>query len=306
MATDMLDPAVALLRLGAVAAAGELEKVCSRREIRRALVAGTIVRRRRGLYSLPGLDVARAEATRLGGTVAGLSAAAHWNWKVVAPAPRPCVLLRRGLKRKADAYGDVDVRWAQLDADEVVDGVTSPLRTVLDCIRWLPEHEGKAVADSALRSRRVTKADLQAAVEQAPARWRDKARRVAALADARCANPFESVLHWIAAGVPGLAVEPQGDVSGIGHGDLVDRSLGLVVEAESWEFHSEKGPFAYDCRRYTAMVRAGWRVIRLVYEDVMHHPDYVRAVLADLVALGPAPRYRGYTPGIDRRIMGGI
>lgn len=215
------DAAAALVRLGTVATAAELGRLCRGRDIRRARLAGTIVRQRRGHYSLPGLDQARLEAERLGGAVAGLSAATHWGWKVVAPAARPCVLLRRGLKRRADSYGNADVRWGQLAAEEVVDGVTSPLRTVLDCIRWLPEHEGKAVADSALRSGRVARKQLVEAVEQSPARWRVKARRVAALADARCANPFESVLHWIASGVPGLDVEPQGDVSGIGHGDLV-------------------------------------------------------------------------------------
>ncbi|MBC7638997.1 MAG: hypothetical protein H7231_04340 [Rhodoferax sp.] len=39
-----------------------------------------------------------------------------------------------------------------------------------------------------------------------------------------------------------------------------------------------------DARRYNAMVVNGWIVIRLCYDDVMHHPDAVREVLAAAVA----------------------
>lgn len=86
----------------------------------------------------------------------------------------------------------------------------------------------------------------------------------------------------------------------------MDRLLRLVIEAESHEFHTEKAAFRYDCRRYTAMVRAGWRVVRFVYEDVMARQDYVREVLTDLVALGPQTTYVDHVPGVDRRVMGGI
>jgi G:T-mismatch repair DNA endonuclease (very short patch repair protein) len=41
-------------------------------------------------------------------------------------------------------------------------------------------------------------------------------------------------------------------------------------------------PFDRDVRRYTAMVRAGWRV-RFLWDDVYRDSAYVHAVLADLV-----------------------
>lgn len=67
--------------------------------------------------------------------------------------------------------------------------------------------------------------------------------------------------------------------------DLVDAALGLVIEAESGEFLGDRGAFDRDVRRYTSMVRAGWRIVRFVWADVMHDPDHVRAVLTDVVAL---------------------
>lgn len=172
--------------------------------------------------------------------------------------------------------------------------MTDPVQTVLDCARDLPFDEALAVADSALRSGLVERRSLVEAAARSPRTGRSRVLRVVHAADGRAANPFESALRAIALDVPGLAVEPQvtlglaeadGVVVVLGRADLVDASLGLVVEAESWEFHGDRGAFDRDVRRYTSMVRAGWRVVRFVWADVMHDPDHVRAVLTDVVAL---------------------
>jgi very-short-patch-repair endonuclease len=83
-------------------------------------------------------------------------------------------------------------------------------------------------------------------------------------------------------------VVPQVHIGGdafIGSADLVDVGLGLVIEAESWGYHGDRAAFDRDVRRYTAMVRAGWRVVRFLWHDVRHRPAHVGAVLADLVAV---------------------
>jgi very-short-patch-repair endonuclease len=133
----------------------------------------------------------------------------------------------------------------------------------------------------------VDRDGLVVAAEVSPRTGRARAVRVATTADARAANPFESVLRSIALDVGGLAVEPQVHIGGrrfIGAGDLVDVGLGIVIEAESWRYHGDRGAFDRDVRRYTAMVQAGWRVVRFLWDDVHHRPDYVAEVLADLVA----------------------
>jgi very-short-patch-repair endonuclease len=86
------------------------------------------------------------------------------------------------------------------------------------------------------------------------------------------------------------AEDPDGMLV-IGRVDLVDVAAGIVIEAESWEFHGSKEAFARDLRRYTAMVRAGWRVLRFGWDEVMHEQETVRAVVADVLALtnGAAP-----------------
>jgi very-short-patch-repair endonuclease len=67
----------------------------------------------------------------------------------------------------------------------------------------------------------------------------------------------------------------------------MDRRLRLVLEAESFEFHADSESFGRDVRRYTGFARLGWTVVRFTWKEVMFDPDYVRAVLTDLVALGP-------------------
>ena len=61
--------------------------------------------------------------------------------------------------------------------------------------------------------------------------------------------------------------------------DLIDEKRGLVLEADSFEWHGSRAALKRDCRRYTAMMVAGWRVLRFAWEDVMHDQDYVRSVL---------------------------
>ncbi len=111
------------------------------------------------------------------------------------------------------------------------------------------------------------------------------ARRVAAHADARAANPFESVLRAIVLESEALEVEPQVPVptrTMTFHPDLVDVRRRVVLEADSWSFHGDHRTHGRDCVRHTALAVAGWVVLRFTWEQVMHSPAYVRAVLDDL------------------------
>ena len=103
--------------------------------------------------------------------------------------------------------------------------------------------------------------------------------------DGRAANPFESVLRAIAEEIPGLEVEPQQWVGGVGRVDLLSRRNNLIIEADSWEFHGGRA-LSRDVRRYTCFVRLGYAVLRFTWEEVMFRQDYVRDVLTTMVGLG--------------------
>lgn len=64
---------------------------------------------------------------------------------------------------------------------------------------------------------------------------------------------------------------------------------GLCLEADSWEWHTGKQAHVNDCWRYNALVIHGWALLRLAWEHVMLHPDYVRGSLITLLE-GPPER----------------
>ncbi len=278
--TDALD---LLTRLGGVATRAQLVGPLGRAEVDRALAGGEVVALARGRYALRSVDEAVAVAHRLGGVLSWRSAALHHGWAVKTVPDRPEVTLPRG-RRLRPGPGAL-LHFADLHPDDHEGSATSQDRTLLDCLRNLPHDEALAVADSALREG-YRPERLAALARDARGAGAAAVRRVAAGASPLAANPFESVLRAIA-DVPGLTVHPQvavHDPHFLGRPDLVDVDLRIVLEADSFTWHGGRAQLARDARRYNAFVVAGWVVLRFSWEDVMHDPRYVRAVVEAAVA----------------------
>ena len=248
-------------------------RLTSDKRIRSAVASGRILHAGHGRYALPVTLPALAAAARLGGHASHVCAAMSHGWEVAEPPISPQVVLRSVLDRvRGVEVFRYDVRPG--DADGLR---TGPLLTVLLCARDLPFGQALAVADSALRH-----GDLDPdALVGAASGWPERVKRVAAYADGRAANPFESVLRSraIEAGarvVPQWAIEAQGLVL---HPDLADPFSGLAIEGDSWGFHAGRWEHDRDCRRYNALTATGWRVLRFTYEQVMGSPDYVRQTI---------------------------
>ena len=266
--------------LGGWAAWRELRAVHPRRAIERARRVGEVERVARGQYTLPstGEHLRRARASTA--TLSHLSAALHHGWKVKTPPQDAHVTVRarRHLRRPPDG---LVVHWSDLGPDDVDHGVTTPLRTVLDCARSLAFDEALAVADSALRAGVVAPDALRAAAARSRGRGAAGIRRVAAHADGRAANPFESVLRALAVG-EGLRLVPQLVVTGDGLFAVVDlgsEELRLAVEADGFETHGTRRGLRKDCRRHTELAVNGWSSLRFSYEDVMHEQPWTRWAL---------------------------
>lgn len=257
------------------------------------MARGLIVSPARGRYCLPTADEAQQAAARLTAVVALRSAAACHGWEMAVQPDVPELMVRRGRKLVPDQRSAISVHWTNLADDQVHDGVTTPLRTVLDCARILPFTEALAIADSALRHGDVTPEEL-AAIDVRGA-GASAVRRVLRHADARAANPFESVLRALCIDAD-LDVEPQASLD-LGTGevrpDLVCRLLGLVIEADSWTFHASRKAHRRDCARYNLLTLRGWRVLRFTWEQVMHEQAYVRWVLAELPRRVERPEVAG-------------
>jgi very-short-patch-repair endonuclease len=300
----VMDAARALDRLGGVARTADLTRLTTRSRLRRAVRRGEVVRLTRGRYALPTAQDGLQAAIRLSAVLSHRSAAAYWGWELKTQPPIPELTVPRNRNVPAEKRQGVAVTWAGLSAGEIVRGiVTSPERTVVECIRTLPFDEALAAADSALRHRHVTRAKLIWLADQVRGKGAGQARRVARLASEKAANPFESVLRAIAIGVRGLAVEPQVwlDLDGMRlRPDLLDRRRRLILEAESFEWHGKRLALTRDCVRYNAFGLAGYVVLRFSWEQVMLQPEYVEACLRAVVA-GATPLQRANGAAAGRR-----
>ncbi len=286
-----MDPVVAQIRrLGGVATATELAGQFTKRQLRATVEAGLVLRPRRGRYVLPEAETARGVAHELSAVVSHRSAALAHGWRVKSIPPLPEITVPGGRKITAAARARARIHSAPLAEQDAASGLTSPLRTVIDCARALPLDEALAIADSALRHRAVRPSDLSRAMAEVKGPGRPKVLRVLEHASGRAANPFESVLRATSLDVPGLHLRPQVGIVVAGQRvvpDLVDVDLGLVAEADSHEFHTKRRQIATDCWRYDELVLGGWRVFRFAYEQVMFEQGWVRSVLCR--AAGSAP-----------------
>jgi very-short-patch-repair endonuclease len=278
-----MTPSYVIGIFGGVARWSEIGCLVTRAQVDAELAAGTITRLRRGTYALGNLAEIRAVAQSRAATVSHLSAAIEHGWKVKWPPEQPTVTLPRN--RSRTGVDALEVHWQDLRPLQVHRGVTRPVETVIGCARTYDFDVALSVADSALRERAVSRHQLLDAAEASPRTGRAKALRVVRAADGRAANPFESCARAIAAGVAGLRVEPQVWVPGVGRVDLGDMALGIVVECESYEFHSDAKSLERDVRRYTACARRGLVVVRFTWKEVMLDPDYCRRALQDVVDL---------------------
>ena len=183
-----MQPSEIIRLLGGVARWNELEHVVTRPAIDAELETGAITRLCRGTYAVGDLDEVRARARAVAGTVSHLSAAIHHGWKVKLPPEKPTITLPRNRSLPDD--GALDVRWRDLSPMQEYRGVTRPVETVIACARAYDFDVALCVADSALRERAVTRAQLLAAAEGGPRTGRAKALSVVRAADGRAANPF--------------------------------------------------------------------------------------------------------------------
>jgi very-short-patch-repair endonuclease len=284
-----MHPVEALRRLGGVADHKTLLRLTSRRSLRTALGRGDVVKTRRGGYALVTAQEGLRAASRLNAIASHENAAIYHGWEIKLAPERPYVIVPRNRKVAPARRRGVTVWYRDLAGHEHDGLATSKERTVIDCAKDLPFDRALAVADSALRHGDVDRDRLVELALALPSTGRARALRVVTAASELAANPFESVLRAIASEVPGLDVEPQVVISELGYTcrpDLVDRSRRIVIEADSYEFHSSRKALKKDIERYTNLVVRGWRVVRFSWEHVMFEPDYVRACLLAL-AQGP-------------------
>src|SRR3954466_6368666 len=217
-------------RAGGVADRASLVRLTSRRDVDGALRTGVIVRDGHGCYALPVANEALRCANALNGVVSHRSAAIHHGWSVKTVPARPDVTVPKNRKVTDRRRIGTTLHRAFLGSEDMAGRVTSVERTLGDCLRTLPFDESLAVADSPLRQCSVPQGALVERAARVRGTGAPSARRVAAAADERAANPFESTLRALALDVPGLDFVPQLPIHDRNFSvqpDLVDPGTGL-------------------------------------------------------------------------------
>lgn len=273
-------------RRGGSSTYAELRALVSARAVRKALAAGQIRRVARGVYALPEAPAALAAARSQGGVVSHLSAAQHWGLGVISPPTSPHVTLPPGRVRRRTGLPCI-LHWASVPA---LDDVTTPLQTVLDCIRTLPLAEALAVADSALRTGCVDQDELIEAAKRLRGPHSRRVLSVAQLADGRSESVLESALRallverGIEGFVPQLLVQDSEFSARL---DLGNPRLLLGLEADGFAFHGTRRALVKDCRRQVNLTIRGWRILRFSWEDIMYDPDWVVDSIVRAAGLQP-------------------
>lgn len=282
--------AEAISRRGGSSTFADLRAVVSARAIRNALAAGEIRRVAKGVYALPEAPPALTTARSHGGVVSHLSAAQHWGLDLIDTPVLPHVTLPPGKVRRRTGLPCV-LHWADVP---VLDDVTTPLRTVLDCVRILPFAGGLAVTDSALRAGCVEQDELLEAAHRLRGPHCRHIQRVAGFADGRAESVLESALralvieHGLEGFVPQLRVQDSGFSARL---DLGNPWLRLGVEADGFEYHGSRRALVKDCRRHVNLAIRDWRVLRFSWEDIMYDPDWVADAIDRAAGLPPLSKH---------------
>lgn len=191
--------------------------------------------------------------------------------------PRPILTAFIG---NGEGRPDALIHRAGLDAEEVTNwfgvAVTRPARTVIDIARDSGLRAGLVVADAALADGLVSVSELDAALVT-KARWPGvrTARRVVELASPLAESPLETLSRLLVldAGLP--VPELQAVVHTRGGRYRVDalwRDQRVILEADGMLKYATPADLRAEKVRQENLERAGYVVIRVTWDDVMHRP----------------------------------
>lgn len=170
--------------------------------------------------------------------------------------------------------------------------LTSVARTVVDLARTSSFQSGVVVADSALRMKRVSKAELQSVITEC-VRWPGicQAKLVVEFADGRSESALESVsrVAFRDQGLPPpeLQVWVGGDDDGvIGRADFLWRRCRTIGEADGAVKYKDTARAISQLRRDALLRAAGFEVVHFTWAEIARTPGQVAASLREAFCRG--------------------
>lgn len=260
----------------------------------------------RGVYRLPGARSTWHQAlmTLVLGCGPG-AAASHRSAAALLSIPRfppgaVEVVTARPFRQRLDGAEVHSSRWLPQHQLAVVAGVpaTTVIRTIVDLAGGVGPKRLERLVDDCLAARLVDVAALSAVLEEGPTRGRRGVRALRHLLAERLegyappASELEAAFRDLCreAGLP----EPvrQLDVGDehhwVGRVDVAYPEHRLLIELDGRRYHAAKVDLEADRRRDNQLVAAGWRVVRITWEQLAQRPTEVLALLCGLLGLAAA------------------
>jgi len=263
-------------------------------ELTGAVRAGRILRLRQARYATPGARPSAVVAARVGGLLAGPSAAATYGlWSGLDPRLHISVGSNSSRLRTnhppsfriapmtAD-QGSREIRIHWLEGGAVPELGPEcwrvPLGTCLrQVVEWCDRETAIACLDTAITVVPLSRRALMTMFADAAS----TARIVASSARAGSDSGLESIVRQRMS--PLLPLAQQVRIRGVGRVDLQVVGTSVLIEVDGREHHAERDAFERDRWRDAELVARGYRVIRLSYRRIIHDWAWCeRMVLAAL------------------------
>jgi hypothetical protein len=168
--------------------------------------------------------------------------------------------------------------------------VTTVARTLFDLAEGSDPQRLKHAWDEASRLRLLRVPEVARLYERHPGRRRARKRIGAFLAaEQRYVEDTASPLEDRFAAFVGVHRLPPPLTNVLLDGDEVDAlwpGARLIVELDSWEFHSHRAAFEKDRDRDTDHLLAGYRTIRVTHRRLTEEPDRLAAQIRALLSAG--------------------
>jgi len=261
---DAMQPSDFLTRQGGVARLAHLRRAgFTRSQIGQAVNSGLVLKPRHGVYRSPGASDDFVRAFELNAAVTCVSAAGHYSlWTLRNPGRPHLAANHRRFSSQVVAHrfnGNISTLLPPV----------LPLKDVLvHALQCLPELEALVMVECAY-TRGETDPDFLRRL--LPGSRNGRARAVLNLAERGADSLLETVARVLFRR-HGFEVRTQVFLEGIGYVDFLINGC-LIVEIDGVGFHFNKAQFKKDIRRNNVGAAAGYRVLRYLYEDVLHRPE---------------------------------
>lgn len=242
-----------------------------------AVADGRILRPRPGAYLPPGAPTEVVDALALGGLLTCTSALAHHGVFVLDASTLHVHLHTRRPASPAQTRA-LRRHWGRLHrAPHPRATAVEPLDALACAMRCQTPRAALATLDSALHQGVLRPDELDELFRLLPRRHRVLRK----LVDARAESGPETLVRLILRSL-GVPFTVQVVITGVGRVDFVVDGW-LIVECDSEEFHSSWDAQRRDRRRDQAAAALGYSTFRPIAEDILWHPELVRAALRGLL-----------------------